>query len=112
ERTGRALPVESTLVMGGEWSIAAAPRLNGTFAVRRESGDVFAEIGQDGSAERRALGVTLLTIAGKFDNDALDATAIFASERAGSGNATVAIGAASGVSEGRIDAAAPLRLAV
>jgi len=108
---GRPLPVDSTLVMAGEWSIAATPRLNGTFALRRESGDVFVEIGQDGSAERRALGVAQLTIAGTFDNDALDATATFASERAGTANATLAIGAASGVSEGRIDAAAPLRLA-
>lgn len=109
---GQPLPFESTLVAGGEWSIAAAPRLNGTFAIRRERGDVLVEFGAEGSSERRGVGITALSIAGKFADDALDATASFASERAGTANATVAIGAASGASTGRIDPAAPLRLAV
>ena len=109
---GQAMPAESTLVVGGEWSIAAAPRLNGRFAIRREGGDVFADITTDGTSERRGLGITALAVAGTFDNDALDATASFASERAGTANATLAIGAASGVSTGTIDKAAPLELAV
>jgi translocation and assembly module TamB len=109
---GQTMPLDSTLVVAGEWSIAAAPRLNGTFTIRRERGDIFAEIGQDGSAERRGLGVSALTIAGRFDDDALDATASFAAERAGTANATLAIGAASGASTGKIDPAAPLHLAV
>jgi len=87
-------------------------RLKGTFSIQRERGDIYANLAQDGSAERTALGVTTLSISGTLDNDALDATAAFASERAGTANATLAIGAASGVSQGRIDGAAPLRLAV
>ncbi|HKP67492.1 MAG TPA: translocation/assembly module TamB domain-containing protein, partial [Casimicrobiaceae bacterium] len=106
---GVALPVESTLVAAGEWSIAATPRLNGTFAMRRQRGDVIADLGADGAAERRGLGITALTINGRFDNDALDAKAAFASTQAGTANATVAIGA-TGASTGTIDRAAPLRL--
>ena len=108
---GIELPIESTLVAGGEWSIAAAPRLNGTFAIRRERGDLVADIGTDGTTQLRGLGITALTITGRLDNDALDATAEFASERAGTANGTVTIGA-SGASTGKIDPAAPLRLAL
>ena len=108
---GIELPIESTLVAGGEWSIAAAPRLNGTFAIRRERGDLDVNIGTDGATQLRGLGITALTVTGRFDNDALDATAAFASERAGTARATVAIGA-SGASSGKIDPAAPLRLAL
>ncbi|HET6802355.1 MAG TPA: translocation/assembly module TamB domain-containing protein, partial [Casimicrobiaceae bacterium] len=107
---GQTLPLDASLVLGGEWSIAAAPTLNGAFSIRRESGDIFAKIGEDGATERRGLGVTALAVSGTFRDDALDATARFASERAGTANATVAIGAASGPSTGHIDPAAPLRL--
>ena len=71
---GIELPIESTLVAGGEWSIAAAPRLNGTFAIRRERGDLDVNIGTDGATQLRGLGITALTVTGRFDNDALDAT--------------------------------------
>ena len=37
---GAPLPFTSTLTLGGEWSLAAAPRLNGTLDVRREGGDL------------------------------------------------------------------------
>src|SRR6185437_8342839 len=45
-------------------------------------------------------------------NDALDAHASFVSARAGTASGTVSIGAASGAASGKIDPAAPLRLAV
>jgi translocation and assembly module TamB len=112
---GQSLPLESTLVVGGDWTIAAAPRLTGRFSVHRESGDVFAESGPgSGSAasERRGFGITSLAIDGTLDNDALDARATFASERAGTASGTVAIGTVSGSGGGRIDKAAPLRLAL
>jgi translocation and assembly module TamB len=38
---GRPLPMASTLKLSGDWSIAAAPRLTGAFAIRRQSGDLF-----------------------------------------------------------------------
>ncbi len=34
-------PLASTLVIGGDWSLAAAPQLNGVVHVRRERGDLF-----------------------------------------------------------------------
>src|SRR5215831_8361167 len=37
-RTGDNL--RSTLLVGGDWSITAAPRMNGTLRVRREAGDI------------------------------------------------------------------------
>ena len=38
---GSPLPFASTLTIGGDWSIAATPRLSGTFSVRREAGDWY-----------------------------------------------------------------------
>src|SRR6185437_10227203 len=103
---------ESTLVLGGDWSIAAAPRLNGRFSVQRERGDIIANVPSGTSTRREGVGVSALTVAGTFTNDALDAHASFASARAGSANGTVSIGAASGAASGKIDPAAPLQLAV
>ena len=34
-------------MIGGGWALSAAPRLNGTFNVKRESGDLFAAAGHD-----------------------------------------------------------------
>ena len=109
---GRTLPVESTLVLGGDWSIAAAPRLDGHFSLQRERGDIFTDVPSGTSTRREGVGVSALTVAGTFADDALDAHASFASARAGSANGTVSIGAASGAASGKIDPAAPLRLAV
>ncbi|HEX6137131.1 MAG TPA: translocation/assembly module TamB domain-containing protein [Casimicrobiaceae bacterium] len=106
----RPLPLDTTLVLGGEWSVAATPRLNGRFSLHRERGDVVAEVPTATTPERQRLGVTALTLAGTFTDDALDASASFASERAGTASASVAIGTASGAVPGRIDADAPLRL--
>lgn len=109
---GRALPVESTLVLGGDWSIAAAPRLNGRFSVQRERGDVIADVPSASSVRREGVGITALTVSGTFTDDKLDARGSFTSSRAGSATGTLAIGAAAGVATGRIAPAAPLRLAV
>jgi translocation and assembly module TamB len=109
---GRELPVETTLVFGGEWSIAAAPRLNGRFSVRRERGDVFAAAPADAAQRREALGVGDLGVEGTLADDALEARAAFASARAGSATATLAIARVEGAVSGRIDPAAPLRLDV
>ena len=108
----QALPIDTTLVLGGEWSIAATPRLTGRFTIRRERGDIVAEVPTATTPERQGLGVTTLAVAGTFADDALDATASFASARAGTATATLAIGAASDAAPGRIAANAPLRLAV
>ena len=41
-------PLASTLVIAGDWSVAATPQLNGTVHVRRERGDLF---GTEGTSE-------------------------------------------------------------
>ncbi|HWD36484.1 MAG TPA: hypothetical protein VG840_10000, partial [Casimicrobiaceae bacterium] len=106
------LPLDATLVLGGEWSIAANPRLNGTFSVKRERGDVIADIpGVDGT-RREGVGIETLLLAGTFRDDTLDARASFVSSRAGSLSGTVTIGAVAGAPAGIIDPKAPLRLAV
>jgi translocation and assembly module TamB len=109
---GQKLPIDSTLVLGGDWSIAAAPRLNGRFAVHRERGDVIAQVPGATGSEREGLGITTLAVNGTFHDDALEASATFASARAGDATGSATIGASPGSTIGRIDANAPLRLAV
>ena len=109
---GQKLPVDSTLVLGGDWSIAADPRLNGRFGVRRERGDIIAQVPGATGSEREGLGITTLAVSGTFRDDALDASATFASARAGTATGSATIGATPGSTIGKIDAHAPLRLAV
>jgi translocation and assembly module TamB len=109
---GRTLPAESTLVLGGNWSIAAAPRLNGRFSLQRERGDLIADVPSGTSTRREGVGISALAIAGTFTEDALDAQASFASTRAGTASGTVSIGAVGGAASGKIDPAASLRLSV
>ena len=113
---GRPLPVESTLVLGGDWSIDAAPRLNGSFTVHRERGDLYAGPAPDASApsgsKRRSLGITALDIAGTLHDDTLDAHASFASTLAGQASATLHVGTSASAAPGTIGADAPLALDV
>jgi translocation and assembly module TamB len=107
---GVALPMASTLTLGGEWSLAAAPRLNGTVTIRREGGDL--QLPGDAAVDpaRLAIGITSLELAARFADDAVAATASFASTRGGSASAKLAIGTVAGAPPGRIAAAAPLTL--
>ena len=107
---GVPLPVASTLTLGGEWSLAATPRLNGTVTIRRESGDLQLLRESDVNPASLAMGITSLELAARFTDDAVDATASFASTRGGSANATLAVGAVAGAPAGRIAANAPLTL--
>ncbi|MHB8494565.1 MAG: translocation/assembly module TamB domain-containing protein [Casimicrobiaceae bacterium] len=131
---GRRLPFDSTLVVGGDWSIAAAPRLEGNFALRRERGDIYAvgtgvpgasaegagqpagiaagATGAAAASERRGLGITTLEITGTLHDDALDARAAFVSTLAGTASATLHVGVAAGAPAGTIGADAPLALAL
>ena len=72
---GTPLPFPSTLLIGGQWSLTATPRLNGTFAVRRESGDWFGSDSPTLAQKDVALGITAMELAGTFTDDALRATA-------------------------------------
>jgi len=102
---GSPLPFASTMVVGGQWSITASPRLNGTFDLHRESGDWFGAESTTLDPADLALGITVLEVSGRFDNDALAATGRFRSARAGMADASATLGA--GRSAGTIDGSAP-----
>jgi translocation and assembly module TamB len=109
---GRKLPVDATLVLGGDWSIAANPRLDGTFSVKRERGDLIADVPTADGMRREGVGIKTLLLAGTFRDDTLDARAELVSTRAGTLRGTATIGAVPGAPAGIIAPEAPLRLAV
>ena len=104
---GVPLPVGSTVTLGGEWSLAASPHLNGSLAVRREAGDVFLARSATPDATVAA-GITAFETVARFTDDAVDATASFRSTRGDTANAKLAIGTVAGAPPGRLAADAPL----
>jgi translocation and assembly module TamB len=98
---GSALPFHSTLVVGGDWSLAATPRLTGTFNLRRERGDWYATESTTLDPGDLALGITELDLSARVVDDALSATARFRSVRAGNADARATL--AAGSVPGRID---------
>ncbi len=109
---GRPLPFASTLTLGGEWSVAATPRLSGTVALRRESGDLWLAPNATPDAGASSAGITVLEAAARIGDDAIDATAKLRSERAGSADAKLEIGAVGGAPPGQIAPDAPLALSI
>jgi translocation and assembly module TamB len=107
---GRELPVRSTLTMGGDWSLAAAPRLTGSVSVHREQGDLWLVRESEAGAANLASGITALEARAQLADDALDATATFRSARGGSADATLSIGAVADAPPGRLSPDAPLAL--
>jgi translocation and assembly module TamB len=109
---GMPLPFASTLKAGGQWSLAATPRLNGTVKLQREDGDIW--LRGDGAADPKgiALGITSIELNARFSDDAVDATATLRSTRGGSADAKLAIGAVANAPLGHIAKNAPLTLAV
>ena len=107
---GSPLPFASTLTVGGDWSIAATPRLSGTFSLRREGGDWYGTESTTINPSDLALGITELAISGKFADDALNASARFRSVRAGTLDAQLSL--AAGREPGLIDTRAPFTATV
>ena len=107
---GRPLPMRSTLTLGGNWSLAAAPRLTGTVSVFREQGDVWLGRDTDTAATNLAAGITELEANARVQDDAVQATAKLRSTRGGTADATLSIGADSGAPPGRLSPTAPLAL--
>jgi len=98
------------LVLGGDWSIAATPRLSGRFAVRREAGDLYAsETVRSGGL---SLGLTALEVTGTLHDDALAAQAVLRSTRGGDARGEISIGSVSGAAAGHLSRTAPLRAAL
>ncbi|MEO8675345.1 MAG: translocation/assembly module TamB domain-containing protein [Casimicrobiaceae bacterium] len=107
---GRPLPVLSTLTLGGDWSLAATPRLTGTVSVHREKGDLWLVRESEAGPANLAAGVTALEASAQMQDDAVQATAKFRSARGGSADATLTIGADANAPPGRISPDAPLAL--
>jgi translocation and assembly module TamB len=107
---GSPLPFASTLTIGGDWSIAATPRLSGTFSVHREAGDWYGTESSTIDPTELALGITELAISGKFADDALTASGRFRSARAGTLDAQFSL--AAGRVPGHIDTAAAMTASV
>jgi len=105
---GKPLPFASTLRLAGTWSIAATPRLTGTFALRRESGDLYGAAENAPLAPDIALGIDTLEVTGSFRDDALDARMSFRSARSGNAQGTLRLGAVPGAPPSRIARNAPL----
>jgi len=102
---GRPLPFHSTLVVGGQWTLAASPQLNGVFTLARERGDWYAAPETTLETSEIALGISTFDVDARFTDDALAATARFRSTRAGTADATFTLGP--GSAPGRIEAATP-----
>ena len=100
-------PLASTLVIAGDWSVAATPLLNGVVHVRRERGDLFGTESLTAAPDGLALGITTLEAEARFQDDNVAATAKLRSQRAGDADATLAIKAAEGT-PGRIALDAPI----
>ena len=106
--SGTTLPLRSTVMLAGAWNVAAAPRLNGKIAVRRERGELYATAPGTRDAGEVALGVDSFEAMATFADDAVSARVTFAASRLGRGEATLALGATPGGAPGRIAADAPL----
>ena len=107
---GRPLPLLSTLTLGGEWSLAATPKLSGTVSVHREEGDLWLVRDGDSAVTNLAAGITQLEASAQLRDDALQASARFRSARGGQADATLSIGADPGGSSGHLSPDAPLNL--
>ena len=106
---GTTAPLATTLVLGGDWQIDAAPQLNGRFTVKRERGDLYgSETVPDATRTGLAFGITALELSGTLRNDALVAHAAMRSTRAGSADGEVTIGSVAGATEGHLAPGAPL----
>jgi translocation and assembly module TamB len=92
---GAPLPFHSTLVVGGDWSLGATPRLTGTINLRREGGDWYAAESATLAPSDFALGITELDVSARFVDDALSATARLRSARAGNADARATLAAGS-----------------
>ena len=103
--TGQAQHVRSTLTLSGRWSFAAAPRLNGTLMLSRDTGDIA-----PADAPELALGLSRFDVAAESVDDRVHAT-LTARSRLADADVAVDVGSSPALA-GRFDGAAPLKVAV
>jgi translocation and assembly module TamB len=95
--------VSSTLVVRGAWALDANPRLNGTLALARESGDLAF-----GDSPRLQLELTRLELNARAVDDVVTGTAGLEARQLGTANATFDIGRAPNAEPGTLSLDAPL----
>jgi translocation and assembly module TamB len=100
---GAPSEVSSTLVMRGAWSLETSPRLNGTLALARESGDLAV-----GDAPQLPLELTRLELDARVVDDAVTGTAVLEARQLGTANATLDLGRAANAEPGTLSLDAPL----
>jgi translocation and assembly module TamB len=105
---GRTSPLATTLAIGGDWSLAATPHLNGSIHIARERGDIYGTESLTLDPGQLALGITTLELDARFADDAVNATAKLRSLRAGDADGTLTIAAVAGAPPGRFPVDAPL----
>jgi translocation and assembly module TamB len=98
--------VRSTLLLGGDWSVVASPRLNGLLRVRRETGDLGSRY-----IAGLELGLTAVDIDVRLENDALTATLNATSAQFGSAGARLDVAPSAAPEIGSLDRDAPAKLA-
>ncbi|HET7033771.1 MAG TPA: translocation/assembly module TamB domain-containing protein, partial [Casimicrobiaceae bacterium] len=109
---GFKLPFVSSVTLGGEWSLAATPRLNGSVTIRREQGDLAFGSDTGPSTGDRALRIVSAEVSARFNEDAVDATASIRSQRGLNADAQLTIGTLADAPPGRLSRDAPLKLAL
>ncbi|HET7097887.1 MAG TPA: translocation/assembly module TamB domain-containing protein, partial [Casimicrobiaceae bacterium] len=109
---GIKLPFVSSVTLGGDWSLAATPRLNGSVAIRREQGDLAFGSDTGLSSADRAFRIATAELAARFNDDAVDATASIRSQRGLNADARLSIGTVPDAPPGRLSRDAPLKLAL
>ncbi len=93
---GATSPLKSTLVIGGDWSIAATPQLTGVVHVKREGGDLFGTEGSSVVPYGLELGITALEIEARLSDNGVVSTGTLRSQRAGNADVTLNIKAEDG----------------
>ncbi|MEO8344948.1 MAG: translocation/assembly module TamB domain-containing protein [Betaproteobacteria bacterium] len=104
---GLKMPLASTLVLGGDWTIESSPQLRGVLHVRRERGDLYGTESASPDTRSLALGITALELEAQFTDDGVAATAMLRSQRAGNADATLNVKSNVGT-PGKIPMDAPL----
>jgi translocation and assembly module TamB len=100
--------VATTLVVRGAWSIDATPRLNGTIALARESGDIAVGDPAHGSAARLPLELTRLEAAVRLVDDTASGTVALDARQLGTANGTFELGRGPAAEPGTLSIDAPL----
>ena len=100
--------VATTLMVRGAWSIDTTPRLNGTIALARESGDVTLGDPASGDSARLPLELTRFELAARLVDDATSGTVALDATRLGTANATFELGRGPAAEPGTLSVDAPL----